>query len=82
VLALRGRHVKLAAESGAIEKLMITVLAGVLEGTRRGTHSSTTGRLLWQDTMFRNRDLAMRAAYVALVETVKASRGEVRAQRP
>jgi hypothetical protein len=29
--------------------------------------------------MFRNRDLAMRAAYVALVETVKASRGEVRA---
>ena len=47
-----------------------------------GTHSSTTGRLLWQDTMFRNRDLAMRAAYVALVETVKASRGEVRAQCP
>jgi hypothetical protein len=120
---LRRRHVKLAAESGAIEKLMITVLeggsqgysrgtrggtrgyskgyskgysrvlAGVLAGvltrgvlTRRGTHSKgyslEYGRLLWQDTMFRNRDLAMRAAYVALVETVKASRGEVRAQCP
>ena len=93
---MRGRHVKLAAESGAIEKLMITVLAGGLEGYSQGTlgvlagvlegyshgYSLEYGRLLWQDTMFRNRDLAMRAAYVALVETVKASRGEVRASCP
>ena len=43
VLALRCRHVKLAAESGAIEKLMITVLAGVLEGTPQGVIEGTLG---------------------------------------
>jgi hypothetical protein len=72
------RHVKLAAESGAIEKLMITVPSASADSTTIPLFREyPPDRAGAQDTMFRNRDLNMRAAYVALVETVKASRGEV-----